>query len=131
MSEQNLEVQEKQELQTPAEKTELDKHYLPSTDIHEDANHIVVSMDMPGVSKDGVEVELEKDVLTVTGQVDHTRYEGLVPVHTEYNVGHFTRRFTLSKEVDQDAISATIDDGVLTVSLPKLQKAGARKISVA
>lgn len=130
MTTQELEVQEKQELQTPEEKTESGTYYMPHTDIHESAEQIVVSMDMPGVGKQGVDVQLEKDVLTVTGHVDTAVYDGLRPVHIEYNVGHFTRRFTVSREIDQAGISASIEDGVLTVKLPKQQKAVARKITV-
>ncbi len=130
MTPQELEAQEKQELQTPEEKTESGTYFIPHTDIHEGEDKIVVSMDMPGVSKEGVEVDLDKDVLTVTGRVDHENYEGFSPTHIEYNVGHFTRRFTVSRELDHDGISASIVDGVLTVTLPKQQKAAARKIAV-
>ena len=130
MAEQELELQEKQELQTPEEPTRGGTSYLPYTDIHEADDRIVVSMDMPGVGKGDVDVELEKNVLTVVGRVDHALYDGMTPAHIEYNVGNFTRRFTVSNAIDRDAISASVDDGVLTIVLPKAKEAAARRIEV-
>jgi HSP20 family protein len=52
------------------------------------------------------------------------------PVYTEYNIGHYSRSFTLSKKIDQDGISAQLDDGVLTLTLPKAQEAQPRRISI-
>ena len=130
MAEREMEVQEKQELEASEERTEAARYFRPYTDIFESTDAITVTMDMPGVDKNDVDVKLEKDVLTITGHVDLSRYEGLEPVYTEYNVGNYVRSFTISNEVDQDAISATIDQGVLTVSLPKVKEAAARRIAV-
>ncbi len=130
MAEREMEVQEKQELETSEERTEAARYFRPYTDIHESTDTITVTMDMPGVDKKDVDVKLEKDVLTITGHVDLTGYEGLEPVYTEYNVGNYVRSFTISNEVDRDAISAKIDNGVLTVSLPKVKEAAARRITV-
>ncbi len=130
MAEKEMEVQEKQELETSEERTEAARYFRPYTDIHESTDSITVTMDMPGVDKKDVDVKLEKDVLTITGHVDLTGYEGLEPVYTEYNVGNYVRSFTISNEVDRDAISAKIDNGVLTVSLPKVKEAAARRITV-
>ncbi len=130
MAEREMEVQEKQELETSEERTEAARYFRPYTDIHESTDSITVTMDMPGVDKKDVDVKLEKDVLTITGHVDLTGYEGLEPVYTEYNVGNYVRSFTISNEVDRDAISAKIDNGVLTVSLPKVKEAAARRITV-
>ncbi len=130
MAEKEMEVQEKQELETSEERTEAARYFRPYTDIHESTDTITVTMDMPGVDKKDVDVKLEKDVLTITGHVDLTGYEGLEPVYTEYNVGNYVRSFTISNEVDRDAISAKIDNGVLTVSLPKVKEAAARRITV-
>ena len=130
MAEQELQVQEKKELATAEEKTEPGKYYLPYTDIHESADGIIVTMDMPGVNKDNIDVELEKNILTIVGRVDLSNYEGLTPVYTEYNVGNYTRQFTVTNEIDTNAISAKIENGVLTVNLPKVKEAAARRIEV-
>ena len=87
-------------------------------------------MEMPGVEKKDIDIALENDVLRVDGRIDFTKYEGMEPVYTEYNVGHYTRSFTLSNKIDQDKISAQLDDGVLTLTLPKAQQAQPRRISI-
>ena len=130
MAKKEIEVQEKQALESAQERTESARFYRPYTDIHESESAIVVTMDVPGVDRKDVDVKLEKDVLTITGLVDLSSYEGLEPLYTEYNVGNYTRSFTISNEVDRDGIAAKIDNGVLTVTLPKAKEAAARRIEV-
>jgi HSP20 family molecular chaperone IbpA len=85
---------------------------------------------MPGVEKKDVEVNVENDVLRVEGRVDFTKYEGLEPLYTEYNVGHFARSFALSNRIDQQQIAAQLEDGVLTLTLKKAKEAMPRKIAI-
>ena len=85
---------------------------------------------MPGVAKDGVEVTLEKDVLTVVGQVHFSNHEGLVPMYSEYEIGHFQRSFSLSSKIDQGGIFARVEKGVLHLHLPKTREAAPRRVSV-
>ncbi len=73
---------------------------------------------------------LENGVLRVDGRIDFAKYEGMEPVYTEYNVGHYTRSFTLSNKIDQEQISAQLEDGVLTLTLPKAKEAQPRRISI-
>ena len=91
---------------------------------------MTVIMEMPGVEKNNVSIAVENDVLRVDGQIDFSKYEGMEPVYTEYNVGHYARGFTLSGKIDRDNISAQLDDGVLTLTLPKVKEAVPRRISV-
>jgi HSP20 family molecular chaperone IbpA len=70
-------------------------------------------LSVPGVEKKDVKVDLQDDVLKVEAQIDFKKYDGLAPVYTEYNVGHFRRSFTLGSKVDREKISAQLDDGVL------------------
>ncbi len=128
--EKEVEVQQKQELESKEEATKVGRHYLPQTDIHESADVIIVEMEMPGVEKKNVTINLEKNVLSVTGEVDLSKYDGVEPLYAEYNVGHYARSFTLSTDIDIDAISASVADGVLTVQLPKRKQADARQITV-
>jgi HSP20 family molecular chaperone IbpA len=99
-------------------------------DIYETDEAITVVADMPGVSEDSVELTLEKGVLTINGNVDPEVPEGYSLVHAEYRVGDYTRSFTLSNEINQDAIEATLKDGVLRVTLAKVTEAQTKKISV-
>jgi HSP20 family protein len=128
---QELAVHEKKELVSKEEKTVPGRYYIPYTDIHETDEALTVVMEMPGVEKKDINVSLENDVLRVDGQIDFgKKYEGMEPVYTEYNVGPYTRSFTLSNRIDQEKISAQIEDGVLTLTLPKAKEALLRRISI-
>lgn len=126
---QELSVREKQEL-AGSEKTVPGRYYVPSTDVYETDDGLTLVMEMPGVEKDSVDVSLENDVLRVDGRIDFGRYRDVEPVYTEYNVGHFTRSFSLSDRVDRDGISAKLANGVLTLTLPKSAAARPRQISI-
>ena len=125
-----IEVQKKQEVATAEEATRSARYYVPYTDIHETDEALAIAMEVPGVAKDGVEVTLEKDVLKIVGQVGFSNYEGLEPIYTEYEIGHFQRSFSLSSKIDQGRISARVDNGVLHLVLPKTREASPRRISV-
>jgi HSP20 family protein len=127
---QELAVRDKKELVTKEEKTAQGRYYIPYSDIYETDDALTIVMEMPGVEKNAVNIALENDVLRVDGQIDFSKYEGMEPVYTEYNVGHYTRSFTLSDKIDQERISAQLDDGVLTLSLPKAREAQPRRISI-
>ena len=127
---QELAVHEKKELVSKDEKTVPGRYYIPYTDIHETDEALMVVMEMPGVETKDINVSLENDVLRVDGQIDFAKYEGMEPVYTEYNVGPYTRSFTLSNRIDQEKISAHLEDGVLTLTLPKAKEAPPRRISV-
>jgi len=77
-----------------------------------------------------LDVALENEVLRVDARIDFAKYEGMEPVYTEYNVGHYSRSFTLSNKIDQERISAQLDDGVLTLTLPKSKEAQPRRIAI-
>jgi HSP20 family molecular chaperone IbpA len=125
-----LEVREKKELVTKEEKTAPARYYVPATDIYETDDALTVVMEVPGVEKKDLDIKLEDDVLEVEGRIDFGKYEGLEPLYTEYNVGHFTRSFTLSNKIDQQQIAAQLGDGVLTLTLKKAKEAQMRKIAI-
>ncbi len=130
MVSQEVTPREKRELTQAEERTEAGKFFSPYTDIHETDNAVVVSMEMPGVDKSSIDIRLDKGVLTVKGTIDPAKYESLRPIYSEYNVGNFVRTFAVSTKIDSAAISAKVADGVLTVELPKVKEALARRIDV-
>jgi len=127
---QELAARDKKELISKEEKTTPGRYYVPYADIYETDEALSVVMEMPGVEKKELSVALENDVLRVDGRIDFSKYEGMEPVYTEYNVGHYTRSFTLSSKIDQEHISAQLDDGVLTLTLPKAKEVQPRRITI-
>lgn len=127
---QELSVQQKKELAPKEEKTVPTRYYVPTTDIYETDATLTLVMEVPGVEKKDVNVQLENDVLRVEGRIDFSKYEGLEPLYAEYNVGHYARAFTLSDKIDQDGISAELADGVLTLTLKKAKSALPRRIAI-
>ena len=127
---QELAVRDKKELVSKDEKTVPGRYFVPFADIYETDQALCVVMEMPGVERKDVNVALENGVLRVDGRIDFAKYEGMEPVYTEYNVGHYTRSFTLSDKIDQERISAQLDDGVLTLTLPKAKESQPRRISI-
>lgn len=126
----SLEIQKKKELVEKEEKTIPARYYVPYTDIFETEDALTVVVEMPGVEKDAIDINIEDDVLTIEGRIDLTNYAEMQPVYTEYNVGHYSRRFSLSSKIDQARISAEMKDGVLTLTLPKAEEAKPRKIAI-
>jgi HSP20 family molecular chaperone IbpA len=127
---QELAVQKKKELQGRQEKTIPARYFVPTADIFETADALAVVMEVPGVEKKDLEVSLEQGVLRVEGRIDFAKYEGFEPVYSEYNVGHYSRMFTLSDKIDPGGITAELADGVLTLTLKKVKEAAARRIEV-
>jgi HSP20 family protein len=123
-------VQEKKELESQKEQTTPLKRYVPATDIVETENELVLYLDMPGVDKEHIKVKLEKNVLKINGEIQMNYYKELKPVYTEYNVGNYTRQFELSNKIDQEKISATMADGVLSLVLPKVPELQPRTIQI-
>jgi len=123
--EKGLTKQETQEERTSAVRT-----FSPYTDITENEESLIITMDMPGVKKENVDVRLEKEVLEIEGVMDFSPYKNLKPVYTEYQVGNYIRRFTISNTIDRENIAASLDDGVLTLTLPKVPEAQPKKIPI-
>jgi len=104
--------------------------FVPVTDIFETPEALTVVLEMPGVDRNSIEASVENDVVTIEGRIDSTKYEGMRPVYTEYNVGHYARSFEISDKVDRSKISAEMKDGVVTIVLPKSEQSRPRKIQV-
>jgi HSP20 family molecular chaperone IbpA len=128
---QQLTPKEKQEVQGQ-EQTRPGRSFVPAVDIWEDEEGLRLQADMPGVDPEHVSVELNDDVLSLEGHVDLSAYEGLTPVYTEYNVGHFQRRFTIpaGERYDRDRVNARLTNGVLEIVLPRAEAAKPRRIAI-
>jgi HSP20 family protein len=127
---QELQVQQKREVDKKTEGTTPGRTFLPVTDIFETPEALTVVLEMPGVDRNSIEANVEDDIVTIEGRIDFTKYEGMQPVYTEYNVGHYARSFEISNKVDQTKINAQMKDGVVTIVLPKAEQAKPRKIQV-
>ena len=127
---QELQVQQKREVEKKTEATTPARVFVPVTDIFETPQALTVVLEMPGVDRNSIEASVEDDVVTIEGRIDFAKYEGMQPVYTEYNVGNYSRSFQVSNRIDQSKISAEMKDGVVTLVLPKAEQAKQRKIQV-
>lgn len=130
MTPTEIEKTEKKSADKAEQMTWAARTFEPYVDIFENRDAITIEADMPGVRKEDIDVDLNNDVLTIQGRVALNEYEGLRTVYSEYNIGNYYRRFTLGEVVDQGRIAAKMADGVLTLTLPKREKAVPRKVSV-
>jgi HSP20 family protein len=130
----DLQVQETEKKEVAsiegAERTRDRKAFVPQVDIYESDGEIITIADMPGVDENSVEITLEKNVLTITGYVKLEQPDNYNLAYAEYEVGDYQRSFNLSNEIDLENIEATVKDGVLRLSLPKIGPAKTKKISV-
>lgn len=129
MAENELQVQEKKELQTESEHTRDVPVFIPAVDIYESDGELTLLADMPGVPPENVEIDLNNSQLTIKG-VAVKRENGGRALLKEYAVGDYYRQFTLSEAIDRTKIGASMKDGVLKVILPKAEAAKPRKIEV-
>lgn len=104
--------------------------YVPAVDLIEGERQVMIVADVPGVTEGGVELTVEKSVLTLAAKPEPILFEGKKLAYSEYGVGEYRCSFTLSDEIDKENISASLKDGVLTVVLPK-QAPVTKKIAVA
>jgi HSP20 family protein len=129
-STQELQVQQKREMEKKEETTIPARIFLPTADIYETQDALFVILEMPGVEKNNVDIRVEDSVLHVDGRLDFSKYQNLQPLYTEYNIGHYSRSFRLSSKIDQNNIRAELRDGVLSLTLAKIEEAKPRAIQV-
>ena len=127
--EQEVTTQGKKEVASN-EQTRPGRTYVPNVDIHETPESLWLWADMPGVDENSLEVRVADSILSLEGRVTLQEYDSLSPVYTEYNIGNYARRFTLSNEIDLDRIKARMTNGVLELELPKAERAKPKQIAV-
>lgn len=125
-----IQVKEKQELASPAEQTKSGPVFTPAVDIFETGKGITLLADMPGVSTKDLSIDLKENILTLSGDIAPFEGANEQDILIEYEVGKYFRQFTLPEVIDQSKIDAHLRDGVLRLTLPKLEKAAPRKIEV-
>ena len=124
-AEQKLTKKEKAEVtRRPDERP----NFLPAADIYETAEALILKMDMPGVSREHVDITVEKDQLTIVGKTDPEQTGSAV--YRETRAGDYRREFTLTEGIDPDRISADLEAGLLTLTIPKAEKARPQKIPI-
>ena len=113
-----------------AERTRDRAVFAPRVDIDETDDALEILADMPGVTRDGVEVTLEQRVLRLRGRAELPLPEGVAPLYLEYEPGDYERAFTLSEAVDPAGIEARVRNGVVHLRLPKAGPAKLQRIEV-
>ncbi len=117
----------------PSERSSTDRQivFTPPIDIFETDAGLVLLADLPGVTAETLELQVQDNKLTLFGRVNPQLPPTAQLLHQEYQIGHFLRSFILSDEVDHERISAKLNNGVLEVFLPRVQRSEPRRIRVA
>ena len=119
-----------EEIETERLEERIGTYEAPPVDICETDAAIIVEADMPGVDRSGVEVKIDSGILALTGRVKPRSVEGVTHLYEEFAPVDYYRAFTLGVEVDESRVGASMEQGVLTVTLPKAERARVRKIEV-
>lgn len=125
-----LKVQGKQEVPLPAEHTTPGPVFTPAVDIFETDKEITLLADMPGVKADDLTIDLRDNTLTLSGDIAPVENADEEDILIEYETGRYYRQFTIGELINQKNIDAKLNAGVLRLSLPKIEKATPRKITV-
>jgi HSP20 family protein len=125
-----LKAKEKKEITTPAEQMRPGLTFTPAVDIFETDREITLLADMPGVKAKDLTIDVRDDVLSLASEVDPPEGTNEVDVLREYETGKYVRQFNLSEVIDQSKIEADLNNGVLRLTLPKVEPATPRKIKV-
>jgi HSP20 family molecular chaperone IbpA len=120
----------KQEASTAQDARQQELTMLPAVDIFENESGITVQADMPGVSRDRLDVHIDSDTLSIEGRAVIPMPEGMDAIYADIRSTRYLRSFSLSRELDTDRIEAGLKDGVLTLRIPKREEHRPRRIEV-
>jgi HSP20 family protein len=104
--------------------------WSPALDLHESGDHFVAVVELPGMRKEDIDISLHDGTLTISGERKRESSNGEKAQRTERYVGTFRRSIALPTHVDASKVSATYQDGILKVTLPKAEEAKPKKIQV-
>ena len=125
-----LKVREKQEVASPAEQTSPGLVFTPAVDIFETDKEITLLADMPGVKANDLTIDLRDNILTLSADIAPVENANEEDILVEYETGKYYRQFTLGELINQEKIDAKLNDGILRLRLPKVEKATPKKIVV-
>lgn len=103
---------------------------MPLVDIYEDENQFVLKADMPGVKKENIDISLHDDKLEISGKINHNNEREETLKYREHRLYNYYRSFTVGNNIDSGKISANVENGVLTLTLPKKEEVKPRKIEI-
>ena len=126
-----IHVKDKQEVASPAEQTRPGLVFTPDVDIFETETAITLLADLPGVRAEDLNIDLRDNTLTISAEISPVEGGDEEDILIEYETGKYYRQFSLSEVIAQEKIDAKLTDGVLRLTLPKVEKAVPRKITVA
>ncbi len=130
MTEKELKPKAKEEAPAKGERVRPGRVFLPAVDIFETPEALVLVADMPGVAADKLTLDLKDNYLIIAGEISPPMSEKESMVLQEFYTGDFQREFQLGSVIDQSRIEAAMNDGVLKLRLPKVERAKPRKIEV-
>ncbi|HEX9814761.1 MAG TPA: Hsp20/alpha crystallin family protein [Myxococcota bacterium] len=126
----NREIEPREKAEVEREDTRPGLVFRPEVDILERADAYVIHADMPGASQDTVDIHLDKGVLTLDARLAEEDKGEARPLYAEYRAGGYHREFRISEDIDAQAVSAKMKDGVLELLLPKSAQNQPRRIAV-
>ena len=129
MAEKTIQTQtEKGDLQKLENTRNTEEYITPAVDIYEEDKGLALLADLPGVNKEGLDIQVKDDILTIQAHADYKNVA--TPFYKEFDIQHFFRQFQLSEKVDASKITAQFINGVLKLSLPKAEETLPRKITI-
>ncbi len=120
---------EKKDLTTQENEMEL-VTITPATDIYESKEGVILYVDLPGVSKKSLDIDVDQDILMIRGEINLTTAESIQPTYIDVSANVFERRFTLGEELDSHKVEAKLEQGVLKLTIPRLEKHQPKKIHI-
>lgn len=125
----STEIEKRVSTEEEVMKTRDEERYMsPPVDIFEADDSLMVVADLPGVKKNDLDIRVDEGILTIKGKTSYDRPSNLL--RAEFDLLNYYRQFKLSEDIDQEKISAELKQGVLTINLPKAEKAQPRQIAV-
>jgi HSP20 family protein len=103
---------------------------VPAVDIYENENEYVITAEMPGVKKDGIDVVLDNNELEINGKINGSLPEQENMKYSEFRLYNYHRKFNVGESINNNALSAALENGILTLTLPKKEEVKPKRIEV-